>query len=453
MTRFVFSLSLCGFLLAGCLSDKKKDGATPESNESSQEENASSSSSSGSSASVDTSGDSWPQWRGPFQTGISPDTGLLSEWPEGGPERLWTYSEAGLGYSSYTVADGKLFTMGTRGADLVVIALNAETGEELWSQTVAQDDQKGYSTGWGHGPRSTPSFDSGKLYVLGPKGSLSALRADDGSVVWNKSLTGDFGGQAGGWGFSESPLIDGDRLLVAPGGNQAPLVSLDKNSGETIWKANIPDAGKAEYATVVRAQIDGKKQYVKFYQQQLVGVDAESGEMLWTAEWPQGRTAVIPTPIVDGNEIYITAGYGAGCKLVRIESGNAQTVWENREMKNHHGGVVKIGDYLYGFSDGAGLICQSWKTGELVWNEKGRYLTKGSIHAADGLLYCLNEGDGTVTLVEASPEGFTQKGQFTLEPQSDNRHPKGKVWTHPLVLNGKLYLRDQELISCFKVKG
>jgi len=395
----------------------------------------------------------WPRWRGMNQDGISPDQGLLKEWPKDGPKKSWTYEKAGMGYSSFTVAGGKLFTMGTRGNDLVVIALDATTGEELWAETVAQDEQKGYSTGWGHGPRSTPTFDGGKIYALGPQGSLTCLDAKNGSKVWSKDLVKDFGGKAGGWGFSESPLVDGKRVIVAPGGNTAPLVALDKDTGETIWKASIPGAGAAEYATVVAADFGGTRQYVKLFQTSVVGVNAETGELVWTSPWPRGRTAVIPTPIVSGNQVYVTSGYGAGSKLIEVDGSSAKDVWDNTEMKNHHGGVVKVGDHLYGFSDGAGLVCQSWKTGEIVWNERGQFTQKGALHVADGMLVCVNESDGTVTLATATPEGFKQAGQFQLQPQSPNRNPQGKIWSHPLVLRGKLYLRDQEFISCFDVKG
>lgn len=395
---------------------------------------------------------SWPQWRGPAQNDISPDHGLLKEWPAKGPSKLWTYEDAGMGYSSFSIVDGTLYTLGTRGNDLYVIALNTTDGKEIWAQKAGMDEQKGYSTGWGHGPRSTPTYSDGHLYVLGPQGSLDCLEATKGKVLWSKDLTKDFGGKAGGWGFSESPLVDGNRVIVAPGG-ETPIVALDKKSGDVIWKSSIAGAGNAEYATLVAAEIDGGRQYIKLFQSLLVGVNAETGSEIWRSTWARGKTAVIPTPIVDGNRVYITSGYGAGSKMVEVKGGSATDVWDNTEMKNHHGGVIKIGDHLYGFSDGGGLICQSWATGEMVWNEKSQFLQKGAVHFADGMLYCLNESDGTVTLVEASPKGFNAKGQFKLAPQSPNRNPKGAVWTHPVVLNGKLYLRDQEFISCFDVKG
>lgn len=395
---------------------------------------------------------SWPQWRGPMQNDISPDQGLLKEWPQDGPKKLWTFENAGMGYSGFSIVDGTLFTLGTRGPDLHVMAINTNDGKEIWSRKAGNDEQKGYSTGWGHGPRSTPTFSEGKLYVLGPQGSLDCLDAAKGTVLWSKDLVKDFGGKAGGWGFSESPLVDGNRLVVAPGG-QTPIVALDKKTGEVIWKSAIDGAGPAEYATVLATELDGVRQYIKLFQTLLVGVNAETGAVIWRSPWTRGKTAVIPTPVIEGNQVYITSGYGAGSKMVEVKGGTATDLWDNTEMKNHHGGVIKIGDHLYGFSDGGGLVCQSWATGSMVWNEKNQFIQKGAVHFADGMLYCLNEADGVVTLVEASPKGYSAKGQFKLDPQSPNRHPQGKVWTHPLVLNGKLFLRDQEFISCFDVKG
>jgi outer membrane protein assembly factor BamB len=395
----------------------------------------------------------WPGFRGPNGDGISPDTGLLDSWPSDGPKKLWVYENGGMGYSGFSVVDGKLYSMGTRGDAVTVFCVDIASGEEVWSTGIGTDDQQGYSAGWGHGPRSTPTVSEGHVYAIGPKGAVACLDAAEGKKVWSKHLKDDFGGQAGGWGFSASPFIDGPNLVLAPGGNDAGLVCLDKKSGSVVWKASDVKPGKAEYATVVPAEINGVKQYIRLFQSQLVGVAAEDGKLLWSSPW-EGKTAVIPTPIVDGNEIYVTSGYGVGCKLVKVGSDfSTEDVWINKTMKNHHGGVVKVGDKLYGFSDGGGLICQDWASGEMVWNEKGQYTSKGSVHVADGHLYALNEGDGTLILAEVSPDGYKQKGQFTLDPQSPNRNPKGKVWTHPLVIGGKLYLRDQEYIVCYDVSG
>lgn len=398
-------------------------------------------------------GGRWPAFRGPKADGISPDTGLLEKWPESGPKQLWVYGEAGMGYSSFVIVDGNLYSMGTRGDDVTVVCLDASTGKEKWAQKISKDDQQGYSSGWGHGPRSTPTYSDGLVFAIDPKGVVACLDADSGETKWTKHLIADFKGKMGGWGFSESPLVDGEKLVLAPGGEEAGMVALDRKTGETIWKASDLKPGKAEYASILATEINGVRQYVKLFEGEVVGVAAEDGKVLWRSPWG-GKTAVIPTPIVDDNEVYISSGYGVGCKLIRIGLDNTATdVWQNKEMVNHHGGVIKVGDHLYGFSDAKGLICQDWKTGEMVWNEKDRYTLKGSVHVADGHLYALNEDDGTLTLVEVSPEGYKEKGRFQLSPQSAERNPKGKVWTHPLVLDGRLYLRDQQYIVAYDVKG
>lgn len=398
-----------------------------------------------------TGGSDWPQWRGADRSNISPDKEVSRKWPEGGPKLLWVYKNAGQGYTAPSISGGKLYTMGSRDGKLTVIALNAESGEELWASDIGEDDEEGYNASWGGGPRGTPTFNDGHIYALGPKGTLICLKAEDGKKVWDKNLKDDFGGSAGGWGYSESPFVDGDLLIVAPGGKDSPIVALNKKTGATKWKSEF-DAGKAEYASIVPADLNGGRQYIRLFQSKVVGVDASNGKLLWESEWPRGKTAVIPTPIYADQHVYITSDYGAGAKLIKIGSDNSVSdVWDNKEMKNHHGGVVKIGDHVYGFSSGKGLICQDWKTGEVVWSEKDRPLMKGAITAAGGKLICVNEADGTITLAEASPKAFKSLGSFKLEPQSENRNPKGRIWAHPVVLNGKLYLRDQELLHCYDV--
>ena len=403
-------------------------------------------------------GADWPAFRGADRDGISPDENLLESWPEDGPEELWVYDDAGMGYSGFVVVDGRLYTLGTRGEDLTLVCLDTGDGSELWSTAFAVDDESGYNTGWGHGPRSTPTVSDGKVYALGPKGTLACFEAADGEEVWSKHLVEDFGGKPGGWGFSESPLVDGDKVVVGPGGSESPVVALDKETGETIWTASGFEVGKdkAEYATVVPVELNGTRQYLRLFSDKLVALDSESGDLLWSAEWPGVDTpAVIPTPIADGNEVLIASGYGVGSKLVEVDAENEpETVWREKTLKVKHGGMIKYGDHVYGSSEGEGLVCLDWHTGDLVWNEKGRFFgSTDSITIADGMIYCLNDRSGTLSLVEASPDGFELEGQFTMEPQSEQRNPKGGVWTYPLVVDGRLYLRDQEIIICYDVSA
>lgn len=388
----------------------------------------------------------WPQWRGPDRTDISKETGLLKTWPEGGPKRLWLFENAGLGYSGPAIAKGKLFTLGTRDGNEMLLVLDANTGKELWTAKLGNV----LKNQWGDGPRGTPTVDGDRVYALSGPGDLVCLSATDGKVLWQTNLTA-LGGKVPGWGYCESVLVDGNQVVCTPGGSKGALAAFDKMTGKLNWQsAEFTDG--AHYSSMMPAEINGTRQYVQLVEKNFVGISAQDGKLLWKSAFPFGRTAVIPTPIIKGNNVYVTAGYGAGCKLVTIEPGNeVTTVYENKVMKNHHGGVILVGDHVYGHSDGHAWLCQDFKTGEEVWAH--RDFKKGAVGYADGMLYCLEEGSGTVVLAEASPKGWAEKGRFKLEPQSKIRSSSGRIWTHPVICNGKLYLRDQDLIYCFDVKG
>lgn len=386
----------------------------------------------------------WPQWRGPNRDDNSKETGLLKQWPAGGPKKVWMYQDGGLGYAGFSVVKGKLFTMGAREQTEYVIALDANTGKELWSAPVGGR----LANKWGDGPRGTPSVDGDRVYALGGDGTLVCVKVADGKPVWKVTM-GQLGGKVPGWGYTESVLVDGNKVVCTPGGPKGTLAALDKMTGKVIWQSADWTEG-AQYSSPIVADLNGKRQYIQLVMNSLAGVDASNGKVLWKSPWG-GRTAVIPTPIYKDSHVYITTGYGVGCKLVKIAPDNqVSDVYENKVMKNHHGGVILAGDHLYGYSDGPGWICQDFKTGAEVWANKS--LGKGAIGYADGMLYCLDEGSGEVALVEASPKGWSEKGRFKLEPQTTQRSPSGRIWTHPVISNGKLYLRDQEIILCYDVK-
>lgn len=387
----------------------------------------------------------WPQWRGPDRTDISTETGLLKEWPAAGPKLLWINQEVGLGYSGYAIAKGRLYTMGAGDGMEDLIALDANTGKELWSVQIAPE----LKNGWGDGPRATPTVEGDKVYAMSGNGTLVCANAADGKTVWQTAMR-DFGGKTPNWGYTESVLVDGDLVICTPGGAQGTLLALNKTTGKKVWQSGEWTDG-AQYASPITITHNGARQYVQLTQQQLSGVDAKTGKVAWQSPW-QGKTAVIPTPIFKDGHVYIASGYGIGCKLVKLGTGSTvEDVYVNQNMINHHGGVILVGNHLYGYSDRGGWTCQDFKTGEVTWASKE--LDKGAIHAADGMLYLLEEKSGTVALIEASPKGWSQKGRFTLTPQTTQRSPKGKVWTHPTVANGRLYLRDQELLYCFDVKA
>lgn len=390
----------------------------------------------------------WPQWRGPLRDGVSTEDGLLDRWPDGGPRQLWVYRNAGLGYAGPSIVGGQLYTMGVRPDDgqEYVIALNAETGEELWTASTGRI----FTNNWGDGPRSTPTVAGDKLVVLGANGDLVCLQRADGREIWRKSLTSDFGGDVPQWGYCESPLVDGDRVVVSPGGRNGAIVALDLATGREQWRATEVTDG-AQYSSVIAADHNGVRQYIQLFMNTLVGVEADTGKLLWKTDFP-GRTAVIPTPIFHDGHVYVTAGYGVGCKMIRLDPGHEVVeVYSNNVMVNHHGGVVLIDGHLYGHSDGAGWTCQNFLTGERVWAEGA--LGKGAVHSAGGMLYCLDESNGDVVLAEVKTTGWSERGRFRISPQTDLRKPAGRIWTHPVVSNGRLYLRDQDLILCYDVSA
>jgi outer membrane protein assembly factor BamB len=386
----------------------------------------------------------WPQWRGPNRDDNSTETGLLKEWPPTGPKLAWLFEKAGMGYAGFSVAGGTLFTLGTRDGKEILLALDANSGKELWAEPVGEI----LGNGWGDGPRSTPTVDGDRVYAMSGKGNLTCAQAKDGKILWQKTMK-DLGGSTPGWGFTESPLVDGRHVICTPGGGKGTIAALDKMTGDLVWQSAEITEG-AQYSSVIPATFGGKKQYVQLVMQTLFGVDAATGKVAWRTSWP-GRTAVIPTPIVKDDEVFISSGYGAGCKKVKISGGEATDVFMNKDLSNHHGGVIRVGDHLFGHSDKGGWTCMSFADGTVKWTNPG--VGKGAIAYGDGMFYCLGERSGDVALIEASPAGWSEKGRFRLVPTSPNRNPKGAIWVHPVIANGKLYLRDQEFIHCFDVKG
>jgi outer membrane protein assembly factor BamB len=395
----------------------------------------------------------WPQWRGPDRTAVSKETGLLKTWPQGGPKRVWLFENAGSGYSGPAIVNGKLFTLGTRDENEILLILDANTGKEvrvIKLGPVLDND-------WGNGPRGTPTVDGDRVYALSGRGNLVCIQIADGKVLWQVTMK-SLGGETPKWGYTESVTVDGNKVLCTPGGSKGTMAALDKMSGKVIWQSK-DFTEPAHYSSIVPATINGVPQYVQRTEKNVIGIKADDGKLLWETSFP-GRTAVIPTPIVRDNLVYVTAGYGSGSKLVSIGPKNeVTTVYENKVMKNHHGGVILIGDHVYGHAD-PGWVCQDFKTGESVWMHRGpdrkggtEGIGKGAVGAADGMLYAVDETSGTVVLVAASPTGWKESGRFTLDPQTKIRSSRGRIWTHPVISNGKLYLRDQDLIYCYDVKA
>ena len=411
----------------------------------------------------------WPQWQGPNRDNVSKETGLLKSWPKDGPKLLWTYEKTGSGFSGPAIVGDRLYILGDRGDSQYVIALDVTSTmvTEAWATKIGPVFENSY----GNGPRSTPTVDGDRVYVLAASGSpansrdsqgmVACLDVASGKIVWEKSLKGDLNGQMmSGWGYSESPLIDGDKLVCTPGGSKGTLAALDKKTGEVLWRSKeLTDP--AAYSSAIVAEVGGVRQYLQTTGKAVVGVAAKDGKLLWRHPKPEYRTAVIPTPIFHNDLVYVTAGYQVGCELLRLSSNSpgvkAESVYVNNRksheqdnVENKHGGVVLVGDHIYGWSDGPGRgrwVCQDFKTGKVVCQSEK--LGRGSITYADGRLYCYAERDGTVVLIEASPKEWIEHGRFKI-PKTQK---PGSVWTHPVVANGRLYLRDQELLYCYDVRA
>lgn len=392
----------------------------------------------------------WPQWRGPHRDDVSTETGLLKSWPEGGPPRSWLFENCGVGYSGPAIVGDRLYIMGGRDGDDQLIALNSHSGEELWAATIAPMLDTDNMHHWGDGARGTPTVDGDRIYAIGSQGTVVCVNAAGGDVLWTKSMTEDFGGKTPSWGYCESPLVYGDLVLCTPGGEKGSIVALNKETGDVIWQSEdlTKDTG---YSSIVVLRDGATEQLVQLTPEQLVGLDPKTGAKLWGEPWG-GNVAVIPTPVVKDRLAYCTSGYGRGCMLVRVGQDNAvEKLYDNKVMKNKHGGVLLIGDHIFGHSDGVGWMCQDLMTGDVVWRERDK-LEMGSITSAEGMLYLLGEKEGDVVLIEASTEEWKEHGRFKLDPQSDQRKPDGGIWTHPVIANGRLYLRDQNYVSCYDVR-
>lgn len=399
----------------------------------------------------------WPTFRGAGRTGVAPDTDLLESWPAEGPPLVWQTGGAGRGYASPAIAGDRIFTLGdglstATDADEYLTCFDRATGRQLWKTKTGAAWTEGQPT-W-QSSRSTPTVDGDRVYVLSPFGVLLACHVADGRELFRVDLKKDLGGTKGdSWGYSESVTIDGDTLICTPGGEKATLAALDKRTGKVRWTCSVPGDRGAGHASVVITTVGGRRVYVQTTASGALGVDAASGKLLWTYPIDQ-TTAVIPTPIVRGDLVFFAAGYKRGGALLRqvAATDGGVTVEEvyplNTDLANKHGGIVLVGDHLYGDSDDKGIpFCAELMTGKLAWKERGSGKNSASITAADGHLY-IRYSDGTLSLVKADPAAYAEVSSFRV-PGSGDR----PSWAHAVILDGRLYLREGDTILCYDVRA
>lgn len=420
----------------------------------------------------------WPQWQGAERNSMSKETGLLQEWPDGGPPLAWRVDKLGGGDSAPSIADGRIFGMSNRGDEEVVWALSEEDGKELWAKPTSAAFQQQFPQSR-QGPGCTPTVDGDRLYVVGMGGTVACLKTADGEILWKRSFTEEFGGVVPAWSYRESPLVDGDRLICTPGGPEATVVALNKLTGETIWQCKLPEAeaateppagnrrgrrggfnlpnSGAAYASVIPIDFDGQRQYVQLAAKALIGIAAEDGAFLWRYDAPANGMAInCSTPLFHDGMVFASSAYGAGgglAKLTKSADGTIEPeeVFFSKRMQNHHGGMIVVDGALYGANggnEGGTLICLDFKTGDILWDERSkRRAPKGAIAFADGRIYYRVE-DGTVLLIEPSREEYLERGRFEQPDRSD-----APAWAHPVIANGKLYIRDHDLLLCYDVKA
>lgn len=428
------------------------------------------------------SANDWPQWQGPDRNGVSKETGLLQEWPAEGPALAWKVGDLGGGFSAPSIVGGRIFGMSNRGSDEVVWALSEKDGKELWTTRLGPAYAGQRMSQGSEGPGATPTIDGDRLYVVGDGGDLVCLKVEDGSIVWGKNFVTDFGGTAPNWAYRESPLIDGNKVIGTPGSTSAMLVALDKRTGNTIWKSQMPDSSGgdsgvrggrggrgggsgAAYSSAIAIDFEGQRQYVQFTTKAVIGIAASDGRLLWQWDQPANNFGInVTTPVYHDGMVFATSAYGKGGGVAKLKQGangqlNAEEVWFSRDMQNHHGGVAIIDGAIYGGNGGNGtgyLVCLDFKTGEILWNEGDpgkRRVRKGSVAVADGRIYYRidTEARGAadeMILIEPSRKEYLERGRFRI-PNPSGVHS----WAHPVIANGKLYVRDQGNLFCYDIKA
>lgn len=392
----------------------------------------------------------WPQWLGPKRDNRSTDTDLLQKWPAGGPKRLWG-AAVGEGFGAVSVAGGRVFVLGDLQDAGYLFAVDEKDGKLAWKSRVGP--ARNHSKRDWQGPRSTPTVDGTRVYAMGEAGDLVCVEAATGKEVWRKHMERDLQGEAPRWLYCDSPLVDGDRVIVKPGGSRGTVAALDKATGAEVWRSQ-GFTDNPEHTSLLPAEFGGVKQYVVFTMRSVAGIGTD-GKVLWRAG-REGNVAMCSTPLAKDDLLLVASSYDGGrLSAFQVGAGAAKPLYE-ADLANHHGGMVIVGDHLYGLGDrkkgtdrnNADLKCMDLKTGKIVWENPS--IGKGSITYADGHLILRSQDPkgGLVALVEATPEGYREKGRFSL-PDRTGRN----CWAYPVVAGGRLYIRNGEGLYAFQMKA
>ncbi len=385
---------------------------------------------------------SWPRFHGPQGTNKSPETGLLRQWPEGGPRLLWTAQDIGDGFATVAIADGRIYTAGNRNNQTMITALDM-SGKLLW-----QAPNGGAWTGAQPGARGTPTIEGDRLYHESPLGDLVCLDARSGQKIWGLNILENFGAENITWALAESLLIDGDRLICSPGGPQTAVLALNKRNGRPVWKSPSVDGDRAGYASPALAVHQGLRMILTMTSKHAIGVNADTGELLWQFQHVTPWDENILTPIFHDGQVFISTGHRVGSVMLKVNvqgrKASVQEVWRSTDLDNHHGGTVLLDGYLYGSLWSPGWACLQWQSGKTMYSSRG--VGKGSLTYADGMLYTLGE-NGQMGLVAATPQDHTVISRFRLPAGGE-----GPAWAHPVVCGGRLYLRHGNFLYAYDVR-
>jgi len=415
----------------------------------------------------------WPQWRGPRRDGVCDETGLLQQWPAGGPQLLWKASGLGRGYCAPIITGGRIYLAGDVADELRIFALDLQ-GQPVWQSENGRAWKSPYP-----GARASCAYSEGRLYHRNAHGRVACLDARTGAELWAVDVLERFGGKTITWGLAENLLVDGPRLIVTAGGTTALMAALDKKTGATVWtteplrlgKSDSPaqerlaepqgETDSASYGSPILFAFGGRRLLVSSSLRHIFAVDADAGKLLWTRPFPTRYSVIAATPVLVGEAVFITAPDTDCGGLFRMLSMNAplspaegeragvrgtERLWAT-ELDTCHGGQVYVNGALYGacYRRDDGWVCLDARTGQIRY--RTTELAQGSALYADGRLYCLSQ-EGEMTLIKPTPNGFEFVGRFRLVQDR-----KDDAWTHPVILDKRLYLRYHDTLYCYDVRA